>query len=68
MNVINNDSIQHYGTKGMKWGVRKDQAVSFLRSGSPQQQAGKQIVASIIVSYGAFKIAGFATKKNKVCS
>jgi len=57
--------LEHYGVKGMKWGVRKDQAVGWLRSGTPEQQMGKQIVVSMLVTYGAFKVAGMVTRQGQ---
>lgn len=57
--------IEHFGVKGMRWGVRKDQAVSFMNSGSPEAVAAKRLVAGLVISYGAIKLSKFTIRKGK---
>ena len=65
MYEIEEDVLRHYGVKGMRWGHRKNQAVSFMTSGSREVVIGKQLVASFVISYGVIKLSKFAVREAK---
>ncbi len=58
--VVNEDDfLEHFGKKGMKWGVRKE-----IRKTDSEQKInkGKKFATALLITAGAIKIGLFAMK------
>lgn len=62
------EAIEHYGVKGMKWGVRRDQATldkaaGRTKEGSSDKKTGVVGVDPVLVTYGALVATALISKK-----